>query len=133
MAPGERIKCILQACPSPRRARCAPAFARLTPPPPPQIQGQATAGAPQYSGPADVVKQLYRQGGIRSVFKGSAITLLRDGSGYAPARTAAAPRCTRARACAAVTDGHVRAQLAGVLWRVRGSEARADAQGRHRQ
>lgn len=52
MAPGERIKVLLQ------------------------IQhGQAK---PKYSGPNDVIKQLYKEGGIRSIFKGTVATLLRD-------------------------------------------------------
>lgn len=53
MAPGERIKCLLQ------------------------VQ-QASTGPPKYSGPADVVKSLYREGGLRSIFKGSAATAARD-------------------------------------------------------
>ncbi|KAK9511059.1 hypothetical protein O3M35_005704 [Rhynocoris fuscipes] len=52
MAPGERIKCLLQI-----------------------QQGQAK---PKYSGPTDVVKQLYKEGGIRSIYKGTVATLLRD-------------------------------------------------------
>ena len=53
MAPGERIKCLLQ------------------------IQ-QAATGPPKYAGPMDVVKSLYREGGIRSIYKGTCATLLRD-------------------------------------------------------
>lgn len=53
MAPGERIKCLLQ------------------------IQ-QGGMHPPKYSGPVDVVKQLYREGGIRSIYKGTVATLLRD-------------------------------------------------------
>merc|ERR1712106_604254 len=53
MAPGERIKCLLQ------------------------VQ-QASTGPPKYSGPADVAKSLYREGGLKSVFKGSAATAARD-------------------------------------------------------
>jgi solute carrier family 25 carnitine/acylcarnitine transporter 20/29 len=56
MAPGERIKCLLQ------------------------IQ-DSTLGKPKYAGPGDVIRQLYREGGIGSIFRGSFITLLRDGSG----------------------------------------------------
>ena len=37
----------------------------------------------KYSGPADVAKQLYKTGGVRSVFKGSFATLARDGPGSA--------------------------------------------------
>ncbi|KAL3852394.1 hypothetical protein ACJMK2_016045 [Sinanodonta woodiana] len=52
MAPGERIKCLLQV--------------------------QADSKHKKYAGPADCVKQLYREGGIRSIYKGTAATLLRD-------------------------------------------------------
>lgn len=51
-----------------------------------QIQGQkelAPGEKPKYSGGVDVVKQLYKEGGIRSVFRGSAMTLARDGPGSA--------------------------------------------------
>lgn len=51
-----------------------------------QVQGQkklAPGEKPKYSGGMDVVKQLYREGGIRSVFRGSAATLARDGPGSA--------------------------------------------------
>ncbi|KAM7539966.1 hypothetical protein Aperf_G00000020875 [Anoplocephala perfoliata] len=52
MSPGERIKCLLQV--------------------------QTNDVNPKYHGPVDVVKQLYREGGIRNIYKGSVITLLRD-------------------------------------------------------
>lgn len=52
MAPGERIKCLLQI-----------------------QQGNAK---PKYNGPIDCAKQLYREGGIRSIYKGTCATLLRD-------------------------------------------------------
>ncbi|KAI4127266.1 MAG: hypothetical protein LQ347_004679 [Umbilicaria vellea] len=51
-----------------------------------QIQGQkqlAPGEKPRYAGGVDVVRQLYREGGIRSVFRGSAMTLARDGPGSA--------------------------------------------------
>lgn len=51
-----------------------------------QIQGQKTLAPgekPKYAGGVDVVRQLYKEGGIRSVFRGSAITLARDGPGSA--------------------------------------------------
>jgi solute carrier family 25 carnitine/acylcarnitine transporter 20/29 len=52
MVPGERIKCVLQ------------------------VQG---IGAEQkYSGPMDVARKLYAEGGIRSIYRGTAATLLRD-------------------------------------------------------
>lgn len=53
MAPGERIKCLLQ------------------------IQS-GDAGKPKYTGMGDCAKQLYKEGGIRSLYKGTAATLLRD-------------------------------------------------------
>jgi solute carrier family 25 carnitine/acylcarnitine transporter 20/29 len=55
MAPGERIKVLL-----------------LVPRAP---------GLPPYTGPGDVVRQLVRAEGVGSLFRGSAITLLRDGVG----------------------------------------------------
>jgi solute carrier family 25 carnitine/acylcarnitine transporter 20/29 len=51
-----------------------------------QIQGQKTLAPgekPKYAGGVDVVRQLYREGGIRSVFRGSAMTLARDAPGSA--------------------------------------------------
>lgn len=53
MSPGERIKCLLQ------------------------VQAAST-GPAKYSGPVDVVRQLYREGGLRSIYRGTAATLLRD-------------------------------------------------------
>jgi len=47
-----------------------------------QIQGQSS-GPKKYSGGFDVVRQLYKEGGIRSVFRGSVATLARDGPGSA--------------------------------------------------
>ncbi|XP_060516338.1 congested-like trachea protein isoform X2 [Cylas formicarius] len=52
MAPGERIKCLLQ------------------------IQENKTNK--MYDGPVDVVKKLYKEGGMRSIFRGAGATLLRD-------------------------------------------------------
>ena len=51
-----------------------------------QVQGQKKLGPgekPRYRGGLDVVRQLYREGGVRSVFRGSAATLARDGPGSA--------------------------------------------------
>ncbi|KAH7342373.1 mitochondrial carrier domain-containing protein [Rhexocercosporidium sp. MPI-PUGE-AT-0058] len=51
-----------------------------------QIQGQkqlAPGEKPKYSGGVDVVRQLYKEGGVRSVFRGSFATLARDGPGSA--------------------------------------------------
>jgi solute carrier family 25 (mitochondrial carnitine/acylcarnitine transporter), member 20/29 len=60
MAPGERIKCLLQ------------------------IQAQAMErGEPKlYDGMLDCGKKLYRQGGLSSVFRGWEATLLRDVPAY---------------------------------------------------
>ncbi|KAG8737209.1 carnitine transporter [Ceratobasidium sp. 428] len=46
-----------------------------------QIQGQGSQS--KYSGPVDVVRQLYKEGGMRSIFRGTAATLARDGPGSA--------------------------------------------------
>lgn len=51
IAPGERIKCLLQV---------------------------QTTGKAKYSGPMDVIRQSYREGGIRSIMRGTAITAVRD-------------------------------------------------------
>ncbi|KHN95722.1 Mitochondrial carrier domain protein [Metarhizium album ARSEF 1941] len=51
-----------------------------------QVQGQrrlAPGQKPKYTGGLDVARQLYRDGGLRSVFRGSAATLARDGPGSA--------------------------------------------------
>jgi solute carrier family 25 carnitine/acylcarnitine transporter 20/29 len=52
-----------------------------------QVQGQKTLAPgekPRYSGSGlAVARQLYREGGLRSVFRGSAATLARDGPGSA--------------------------------------------------
>lgn len=55
MAPGERIKCLLQV----------------------QSAGGPSASGVHYSGPLDVIKKLYKEGGIRSIYRGTAATLLR--------------------------------------------------------
>lgn len=47
-----------------------------------QIQGQSS-GEKKYKGGVDVVRQLYKEGGLRSVFRGSVATLARDGPGSA--------------------------------------------------
>ena len=47
-----------------------------------QVQGQG--GAEQkYKGVFDVVRVLYREGGVRSIFRGTGATLARDGPGSA--------------------------------------------------
>ncbi|KAG8990755.1 carnitine transporter [Tulasnella sp. JGI-2019a] len=57
-APAERIKVVLQ------------------------VQGQGKGGT-TYSGPLDAVRGLYKEGGMRSIFRGSVATLARDGPGSA--------------------------------------------------
>ncbi|KAK6518661.1 carnitine transporter [Arthrobotrys conoides] len=47
-----------------------------------QIQGQSS-GPKKYANGLDVVRQLYAEGGLRSVFRGSFATLARDGPGSA--------------------------------------------------
>lgn len=54
MAPGERVKCLLQ------------------------IQASST-GPPKYAGPWDCMKQIYREAGLfRGIYRGTMATLLRD-------------------------------------------------------
>ncbi|KAI0892728.1 mitochondrial carrier [Annulohypoxylon nitens] len=50
-----------------------------------QVQGQRLKPGeePKYKGGLDVVRQLYREGGLRSVFRGSVATFARDGPGSA--------------------------------------------------
>ena len=55
MAPGERIKCILQVQHSGNNAPL----------------GQPLGHTVKYSGPVDVAKSLYREGGMRSIYKGT--------------------------------------------------------------
>jgi len=57
MAPSERIKCLLQM--------------------------QQGHGEKKYTGMIDCAQKLYKQGGIRSIYNGTAATLLRDGPGSA--------------------------------------------------
>ena len=47
-----------------------------------QVQGQGSSG-PQYNGVVDVVRKLYAEGGLRSIFRGTFATLARDGPGSA--------------------------------------------------
>ncbi|PWN88407.1 mitochondrial carrier [Acaromyces ingoldii] len=48
-----------------------------------QLQGQSSNAGPTYNGPVDVVRQLYKEGGLKSVFRGTGATLARDGPGSA--------------------------------------------------
>jgi solute carrier family 25 (mitochondrial carnitine/acylcarnitine transporter), member 20/29 len=55
LGPGERLKCVLQ------------------------IQAAPDYKGPKYSGYKDLVQSLYKEGGIRSILRGSGITCVRDG------------------------------------------------------
>lgn len=46
-----------------------------------QVQGQG--GKPAYTGPVDVLRKLYAEGGVKSIFRGTGATLARDGPGSA--------------------------------------------------
>jgi len=47
-----------------------------------QVQGQGKSSI-QYKGVFDVLRHVYKEGGIRSVFRGSVATVIRDGPGSA--------------------------------------------------
>jgi len=47
-----------------------------------QVQGQGK-GSTQYKGVFDILRHLYKEGGIKSVFRGSVATVIRDGPGSA--------------------------------------------------
>ena len=55
LGPGERLKCVLQ------------------------IQAAPDYKGPKYTGYKDLVQSLYKEGGIRSILRGSGITCVRDG------------------------------------------------------
>ena len=42
-----------------------------------QVQQGGKGATAKYSGPVDVAKSLYREGGLRSIYKGTVATLLR--------------------------------------------------------
>ncbi|KAF9162660.1 carnitine transporter [Actinomortierella ambigua] len=47
------------------------------------LQTQGTGANKLYNGPIDVVRALYKEGGLASIFRGTGATLLRDGPGSA--------------------------------------------------
>ena len=47
-----------------------------------QVQGQGK-NSTQYKGVFDVLRRLYGEGGVKSVFRGSVATVIRDGPGSA--------------------------------------------------
>jgi solute carrier family 25 carnitine/acylcarnitine transporter 20/29 len=46
-----------------------------------KVSGQA--GSTQYNGATDVLRKLYAEGGMKSIFRGTFATLARDGPGSA--------------------------------------------------
>lgn len=56
LAPGERVKCLLQV----------------------QNANPSSSSGPKYTGPNDCFKQLYKQGGIRNIYVGTVATACRD-------------------------------------------------------
>lgn len=44
------------------------------------VQIQAAKGEVKYAGPMDCVKQLYKESGIRGIYRGTALTLMRGTS-----------------------------------------------------
>lgn len=88
--PAERVKVLLQV----RAIRFCPLISSSSIPLSPantshtcsslqQLQGQSSNAGPTYNGPVDVVRQLYKEGGLKSVFRGTGATLARDGPGSA--------------------------------------------------
>lgn len=72
MAPGERIKCLLQVTTHLLSKIPWLTYFLFDV----QVQ-QASTGPAKYAGPIDCIRQLYKQGGIRSIYRGTAATLLR--------------------------------------------------------
>ena len=70
MAPGERIKCLLQVREQFIERKMLNSTDELT-------QIQHAGHEKKYNGPMDCAKQLYKEGGIRSIYKGTALTLMR--------------------------------------------------------
>jgi solute carrier family 25 carnitine/acylcarnitine transporter 20/29 len=71
MAPGERIKVLLQTSGVGSSAAASAASSASS----------AFSSPAPFKGPGDVVRHLLRTGGVASLFRGSSATLLRDGSG----------------------------------------------------
>ncbi|TNN23433.1 Mitochondrial carnitine/acylcarnitine carrier protein [Liparis tanakae] len=67
VAPGERIKCLLQVSSSlwTQRVTCL-------------RQVQASRGESRYAGPVDCAVRLYKEQGLRSLYRGTVLTLIRD-------------------------------------------------------
>ena len=48
-----------------------------------QVQGQGASAGSKPDGVVSVMKGLYKEGGVRSIFRGTGATLARDGPGSA--------------------------------------------------
>ncbi len=57
-----------------------------------KVQGQGGSGT-QYKGVFDVIGHLYKEGGIRSIYRGTFATLARDGPGSAACVSLTGDRC----------------------------------------
>lgn len=75
-APVERAKVLLQVSP---KYKCLSKYILTLCC---QVQGQAGSQT-KYNGVTDVLKHLYKEGGLRSIFRGTGATLARDGPGSA--------------------------------------------------
>lgn len=53
------------------------------------MQGQG--GQQLYSGPLDAVSKLYKEGGLKSIYRGTGATVARDGPGSAACAFASVP------------------------------------------
>lgn len=78
--PAERVKVLLQVC-SDRAVTITAQHMSKKQRTDIQVSGQG--GNASYSGPLDVVRKLYAEGGMKSIFRGTGATLARDGPGSA--------------------------------------------------
>jgi hypothetical protein len=59
-----------------------------------KVQGQGgSSSGPQYKGVFDVIGHLYKEGGFRSIYRGTFATLARDGPGSAVCVSLTVFRC----------------------------------------
>ena len=59
-----------------------------------KVQGQGgSSPGPQYKGVFDVIGHLYKEGGLRSIYRGTFATLARDGPGSAACVSLPVFRC----------------------------------------
>jgi hypothetical protein len=84
------------------------------------VQGQGGSG-PQYKGVIDVIGHLYKEGGIRSIYRGTVATLARDGPGSAACVFFPNfPRCQLNRSISPKILCHLRSHEKGTCtsWRI---------------